>query len=377
MNMPDMRHLATVVVFTMPVAFASSAVADMATCSRAFEAVLGRDESQARDDWAKALRECRSVADQGAPAAQYNVGLMYTWGKGGPKNEAEAAKWFRRAAEQGHADARFAVGVAYQSGSGVREDQVEAVKWYRLAAEQGQQKAQYNLGVIYQHGKAVAKDYAEAAKWYQRAAEQGQARAQSSLGTMYLDGKGVPQDDAEAIRWFYRAAEQGDPEGQYQLGFMFMQGRAVPRSSGMPTLWPADVPRRWPYPPEVEAGAVRLYRLAAEQGFAPAQRALGASYWSGSVALGGSKDYTQAAKWYGRAAEQGDIMSQYFLGTMYAEGQGVPQDDLLAYFWLNLAAARGPTEAREARDKTAKRLTLEQRARAQEMARNWKPKPEL
>ncbi|MFP6745782.1 MAG: hypothetical protein VCB77_11420 [Alphaproteobacteria bacterium] len=37
-------------------------------------------------------------------------------------------------------------------------------------------------------------------------------------------------------------------------------------------------------------------------------------------------DYTEAAKWYRLAAEQGNAEGQRRLGTLYAEGQGVPQD---------------------------------------------------
>jgi TPR repeat protein len=50
-------------------------------------------------------------------------------------------------------------------------------------------------------------------------------------------------------------------------------------------------------------------------------------------------DYAQAVKWYRLAADQGDADAQFNLGFMYASGQGVPKDYVLAYMWRNLAAA--------------------------------------
>ena len=43
------------------------------------------------------------------------------------------------------------------------------------------------------------------------------------------------------------------------------------------------------------------------------------------------------------AARQGLARAQHNLGLMYANGEGVPQDDVLAYAWWNLAAAQGHT----------------------------------
>jgi hypothetical protein len=57
---------------------------------------------------------------------------------------------------------------------------------------------------------------------------------------------------------------------------------------------------------------------------------------------------------------------------MYAKGQGVPQDYVLAYMWINLAAAQGNADTTENRDLVAKKMTPQQIAQAQELARNWK-----
>ena len=53
---------------------------------------------------------------------------------------------------------------------------------------------------------------------------------------------------------------------------------------------------------------------------------------------------------------------------MYANGTGVPQDDVLAYAWLTLAAAQGNELASENKDKLRTRMTPNQMARAQELS---------
>jgi TPR repeat protein len=332
-------------------------------------AEAGFDEGVAaynRGDYETAFREMKPWAEQGFAPAQYNLGLMYGKGQGVPQDYAQAAKWFREAAEQGHASAQFSLGVVYANGP---QDYVEAVKWWRLAAEQGHAKAQYNLGVMsglaaeqglahaqydlgvmYEKGQGVSQDYAEAVRWWRLAAEQGFARAQHNLGVMYADGQGVPQNYAEAVRWWRLAAEQGLAPAQYNLGLKYADGQGVPQDY---------------------AHAAKWWRPAAEQGHAEAQYNLGVMSDNG---LGVAKNYFEAARWYGKAAEQGLAEAQASLGALYIIGQGVPQDYVQGHMWSVLAAAQGHAPARSYIDVPAKRMTPEQIAKAQRLAREWKPK---
>ena len=109
-------------------------------------------------DFATALKEWRSLAEQGNAGAQSNLGVMYANGDGVLQDNAEAVKWYRLAAEQGYAGAQFNLGIMYREGQGVPQDNAEAVKWYRLAAEQGDADAQNNLGFMYVYGKGVLQD---------------------------------------------------------------------------------------------------------------------------------------------------------------------------------------------------------------------------
>jgi hypothetical protein len=53
------------------------------------------------------------------------------------------------------------------------------------------------------------------------------------------------------------------------------------------------------------------------------------------------KDASEAARWYRRAAEQGLLQAQLYLGGLYTTGNGVPMNPLLAYQWLSLAKVGG------------------------------------
>ena len=134
-----------------------------------------------RGDLATALEELRPLAEQGVPVAQFQLGNMYRLGKGVPKDDAEAVKWWRKAAGRGFADAQYNLGIAYEYGHGVPVNDTEAVKWYRKAAEQGYAKAQANLGAMYYFGEGVATNRVKAYMWWSFAMEQGDESATKNL----------------------------------------------------------------------------------------------------------------------------------------------------------------------------------------------------
>jgi len=104
-------------------------------------------------DFATALREWKPLAEQGIALAQSNLGVMYQYGQGVPKDYKTAVKWYSLAADQGNASSQFNLGYMYEKGRGVTQKHKTAVKWYSLAAKQGYADAQYNLGVIYYNGE--------------------------------------------------------------------------------------------------------------------------------------------------------------------------------------------------------------------------------
>ena len=84
-----------------------------------------------------------------------------------------------------------------------------------------------------------------------------------------------------------------------------------------------------------------------------------------------TEDVVEASRWFHLAAQQGHVEAQTILGLMYAEGQGVPQDDAQAYAWLNIAAAQGDKDAKNNKEIVAQSITREDLARAQKLTREY------
>ncbi|MDH3472728.1 MAG: SEL1-like repeat protein [Rhodospirillales bacterium] len=122
-----------------------------------------------RGEYATALRELRPVAEQGHPAAQINLGIMYEEGQGVAQDYAEALKWFRRAARQDYAEGQFKLGEMYAAGKGVPQDHGQAIEWYEKAAAQRDTQAMIELGILYNEGKGTDPDKLQAFKWYRLA----------------------------------------------------------------------------------------------------------------------------------------------------------------------------------------------------------------
>ena len=117
---------------------------------------------------------------------------------------------------------------------------------------------------------------------------------------------------------FLKLAEQGDCSAQYSLAISYYQGRG-------------GVAKDY-------SEAVKWYRKAAEQGLADAQRNLGLCYINGK---GVPENQTEAVKWYRKAAEQGLANAQLNLGFCYHDGEGVRKDYEEAVKWFRKAAEKG------------------------------------
>jgi hypothetical protein len=163
----------------------------------------------------------------------------------------------------------------------------------------------------------------------------------------YEDAEAALQrgDKAIARQIIQSLAEQGDARAQFDLGSIispFAQGD-------------------W-------AEALKWWRKAADQGYAPAQYAIGFLYCQ---AWGVPQDYVEALKWFRKAAEQGYASGLHGLGTLYSAGDGVPQNYVLAYMWFNLAASanREPGKPyQDFRNQIAAEMTSAQIAEGQRMS---------
>lgn len=88
--------------------------------------------------------------------------------------------------------------------------------------------------------------------------------------------------------------------------------------------------------------ALREWRPLAEEGDARAQYYLGIMYANGE---GVPENNRQAAYWFRKSARQGNSQAQYHLGILYANGEGVPEDDTQAVYWFRKSARQGDARA--------------------------------
>ncbi len=114
--------------------------------------------------------------------------------------------------------------------------------------------------------------------------------------------------------------------------------------------------------------ALAIFQPLAEAGDPEAQFFLGSMYFAGQ---GVPRDHAKEAKWMQRAADQGFGWAQNMLGRMYSTGRGVEQDDTQAYMWFSLAAAERTPTARDARERLAERMSDEQIDAARRQASEW------
>ena len=100
-------------------------------------------------------------------------------------------------------------------------------------------------------------------------------------------GHGAPLADVQ------HAAELDNDAAQHALAYRYEHGDGVPQDF---------------------AQAARLFRLAAEQGYAKAQLYLADAYHHGD---GVDKNPAEAEQWYRRAAEQGNGLARLLLESRY------------------------------------------------------------
>ena len=76
-----------------------------------------------------AILLCLSLAPLSSAFADAEEDFDRGWAAYTKGDYPQAVKWFRKAAEQGNAFAQFNLGQIYTQGKGVPQDYAEAVKW--------------------------------------------------------------------------------------------------------------------------------------------------------------------------------------------------------------------------------------------------------
>ena len=183
-------------------------------------------------------------------------------------------------------------------------------------------------------------------------AQHGSPEAQYHLGMFYNNGIGTQKDTARALKWFEKSAMGGDPLGNYKLGCYYDgQGQSILKID--------------------KQKALEHKLIAAQQGYMFAQYDVAVSYYD-------SGEIEKALKWWKASADQGDPESIYTLYTIYAKGEKLPKDNVLAYGYLKIIERNTRNAQRAAIEKKLivleKDMTTEQRDKALAFVNNWTPR---
>lgn len=114
--------------------------------------------------------------------------------------------------------------------------------------------------------------------------------------------------------------------------------------------------------------AAKFFSKAAEQGNAQAQLKMGMLYATGSgVAL----DDQKAVSWYLKASEQKIAEAQFYAAVRYANGQGIGMDYVESCKWLIISGKAGFEFSTLFREFLEKNMTPDNIAEAQKRASEW------
>lgn len=209
-------------------------------------------------------------------------------------------------------------------------------------------------GDIYLHGWGADRDLAKAIERFKFAADNNDIYSQFAIAEIY-EGMGNNQ---EALKWYEKLAASGNAQAAEKVRELKAKITApkppAPRQQEV-TLPRDDVSTRSAMVQEwYELGcdfldsknysdAVKYFRLAANENYAPAQDKLGWMYQNG---WGVSRSYSEAYKQYQKAAEQGNREAQASLGYLYYRGLGVKKDLRQALYWYGKSSEQGNATAR-------------------------------
>jgi len=134
-------------------------------------------------------------------------------------------------AEQGDDLAQFFLGSAYHTGKGVPKDDRLARKWFLRSAEQGHPAAQYNIGYLYILGLGGQERIFDGWVWAEKAAEGGILQAQVAVGINYAYNQYIPEFHQTGYMWLVIAASRGHEEAAIERDRIGKQLTAEERTS--------------------------------------------------------------------------------------------------------------------------------------------------
>lgn len=235
-------------------------------------------------------------------------------------------------AKKGDAAAQNEVGGWYYRGRHVDQNFKEALQWWSKSAEQGNVQAIGNMGLCYQTGNGIEKDSLMATKLYKKSiqkgskalfaqnvelANKGNVFSNILVASCYQNGIGVAKDAAKAIPFLKNAAERNCVPAQLDLAMTLLNSKK----------------------PEE---AAPWFKKGSDNGNIPCTFYYGKMLLEG---LGVKADKKDGANYLLKAADAGFPQAMYYVGNCYVNGDGLTKNVEQGVKWYKLAAGKGVANA--------------------------------
>ena len=151
----------------------------------------------------------QKAADAGDPEAAADLGelLLHT---AEAADLATARRYLTAAAIEKVPRAQYQLGLAYLEGQGGPADPVAAVAWMTEATKTGDPEMRYKLATLHEEGIGTPVNYSNAGVLYTLACDKGHAAAAARIARMAAEGLGTTRSLAQAWAHASLAVELGD-----------------------------------------------------------------------------------------------------------------------------------------------------------------------
>ncbi len=288
------------------------------------------DESAGKAEMAKlaAQKAQQEIAAKELEAAKIRLGTLFAEGLALRQAErwSAAAAVFRQASDGGHHESRVELAKLLVEGRGVPVDANAAIGLLEEPARAGDAKARVLLGrlLVVRDGDVMGK--ARGIELLRAALKAGDSNVRLDLAKALL-----PSRPAEAFVLIKEDALAGAPESCWMFGSMLkaQSGYAAAPAGNLPEWY------RW-------------WSKAADGGWIPAKRDVGAAMWGGALgspAAFGASDRLTALRHLAEAARAGDAPSAERFARLYENPEDRPAHAAEAQEFLQEGANAGVAKA--------------------------------
>lgn len=158
-------------------------------------------------DFTQAKYWYEKAAKQSFTPALVALGFIYETMKYDYKN---AFKWYQKAAELENPTADYDLALMYEYGKGITTNYTKAYELYSLAKKNNYSPALYNLAIMHLHGIGIRKSPHIALKLFEQAAKLGNTNALYQMAIMYEQGIGYNKNIDKAFAYYKKAALAGN-----------------------------------------------------------------------------------------------------------------------------------------------------------------------